>query len=65
MQEGNNGEATKVYAEGMLVRHDIYGQGRITQVSGYGVMRKIKIRFSSHGEKTFVAEKAKLAIVGK
>src|SRR5437899_9987806 len=33
MQEGNNGEATKVYADGRLVRHDIYGQGRITQVS--------------------------------
>jgi DNA helicase-2/ATP-dependent DNA helicase PcrA len=49
----------------MLVRHEIYGQGRVTSVSGYGVMRKVKIRFSAHGEKTFVAEKAKLAIVGK
>jgi DNA helicase-2/ATP-dependent DNA helicase PcrA len=58
----SNGEAVKVYAEGMLVRHEMYGQGRVTQVSGYGVMRKIKVRFSSHGEKTFVAEKAKLAI---
>jgi hypothetical protein len=34
-------------------------------VSGYGVMRKIKVRFSSHGEKTFVADKAKFVIVGK
>jgi ATP-dependent DNA helicase UvrD/PcrA len=59
-----NGEA-KVYAEGMLVKHDQYGQGRVTQVSGYGVMCKIKVRFSTHGERTFVAEKAKLAIVGK
>ncbi len=63
--EGKNGEATKVYAEGMLVRHDIYGHGRVTHVSGHGVMRKIKVRFSSHGEKTFVAEKAKFVIVGK
>jgi DNA helicase-2/ATP-dependent DNA helicase PcrA len=53
------------YAEGMLVRHDTYGQGRVTEVSGYGAMRKIKIRFSSHGEKTFVADKVKLAIVRK
>jgi DNA helicase-2/ATP-dependent DNA helicase PcrA len=53
------------YAEGMLVQHATYGQGRVTAVSGYGVMRKIKVRFSGHGEKTFVAEKAKLAIVGK
>jgi hypothetical protein len=53
------------YAEGMLVQHATYGQGRVTAVSGYGVGRKIKVRFSGHGEKTFVAEKAKLAIVGK
>lgn len=53
------------YAEGMMVRHDTYGVGRVTDVSGYGAMRKIKVRFSSHGEKTFVAEKAKLAIVAK
>jgi DNA helicase II / ATP-dependent DNA helicase PcrA len=64
-QQGSNGEAVKVYAEGMLVRHELYGQGRVTQVSGYGVMRKIKIRFSGHGEKTFIADKAKLAIMGK
>jgi DNA helicase-2/ATP-dependent DNA helicase PcrA len=47
----------------MLVRHLQYGQGRITEVSGYGAMRKIKVRFASHGEKTFIAEKAKLAVV--
>jgi DNA helicase-2/ATP-dependent DNA helicase PcrA len=62
---GTNGEPAKAYAEGMLVRHDTYGQGRVTQVTGYGLMRKIKVRFSTHGEKTFVADKAKLAIVKK
>jgi DNA helicase II / ATP-dependent DNA helicase PcrA len=51
------------YAEGMLVRHDSYGVGRITQVSGYGALRKLKIRFSAHGEKTFIADKVKLEIV--
>lgn len=64
-QGDTNGVPAKVYAQGMLVRHDVYGQGRVTQVSGYGVMCKIKVRFSTHGEKTFVAEKAKLAIMGK
>src|SRR4029077_8634623 len=64
-KEASNGEAVKVYAEGMLVRHELYGQGRVTQVSGYGVIRKIKVRFSSHGEKTFVVEKAKFVIVGR
>jgi DNA helicase-2/ATP-dependent DNA helicase PcrA len=51
------------FAEGMLVRHASYGQGRVTEVSGLGAMRKIKVRFSTHGEKTFIAEMAKLAIV--
>jgi hypothetical protein len=60
-----NGELTRVYVQGMLVRHDTYGQGRVTQVSGYGVGCKIRVRFSTHGEKTFMAEKAKLAILGK
>ncbi len=31
----------------MLVHHDVYGVGRITDVSGQGVLRKLKIRFSS------------------
>lgn len=53
------------YVEGMLVRHETYGHGRVTEVSGYGVLRKVKIRFSSAGERTFLAEKAKLTIVSK
>jgi DNA helicase-2/ATP-dependent DNA helicase PcrA len=51
------------YAQGMMVRHETYGVGRITDVSGYGAMRKIKIRFGAGGERTFVASKAKLVIV--
>ncbi len=53
------------YAAGMLVRHDIYGHGRVIEVSGFGIMRKVKVRFSGMGEKTFIINKAKLAIVGK
>jgi DNA helicase-2/ATP-dependent DNA helicase PcrA len=53
------------YAEGMLVRHDTYGQGRVTEVSGYGVLRKVKVRFAAAGERTFIADKAKLEIVRK
>jgi DNA helicase-2/ATP-dependent DNA helicase PcrA len=53
------------YAEGMLVRHETYGHGRVTEVSGYGVLRKVKVRFSSAGERTFLANKAKLTIVSK
>src|SRR6202022_1092128 len=53
------------YTEGMLVRHASYGQGRVTGVSGYGALRKVKGRFSAGGEKTFIAEKAQLVIVRK
>jgi DNA helicase-2/ATP-dependent DNA helicase PcrA len=50
------------YEVGVLVHHDVYGVGRITVVSGQGALRKLKIRFST-GERTFLAAKAKLAIV--
>ena len=48
-----------------MVRHDNYGTGRVTEVTGYGAARKVKVRFSRAGERTFLAEKAKLAIVRK
>jgi DNA helicase-2/ATP-dependent DNA helicase PcrA len=47
----------------MLVRHATYGTGRITQVSGHGALRKIKIRFQTAGERSFIADKVKLEIV--
>jgi DNA helicase-2/ATP-dependent DNA helicase PcrA len=52
------------YAEGMLVRHETYGQGRVTEVTGYGAMRKMKIRFAAAGERTFLVAKARLTILG-
>jgi DNA helicase-2/ATP-dependent DNA helicase PcrA len=51
------------YAEGMMVRHDTYGLGRVTGVSGYGATRKVKVRFSAGGEKTFLVNMVKLAVV--
>jgi DNA helicase-2/ATP-dependent DNA helicase PcrA len=51
------------YVEGMWVRHDAYGQGCVMEVHGYGSAQRIRIRFSRHGEKTFIAEKAKLTVV--
>lgn len=53
------------YAEGMLVRHSMYGPGRITEISGYGATRKVKIRFQMAGERSFIADKVKLEIVRK
>jgi DNA helicase-2/ATP-dependent DNA helicase PcrA len=51
------------FAEGMLVRHTTYGQGRVVEVSGHGTLRKVKIRFGRGGERTFVVDKVKLEIL--
>ncbi len=53
------------YTEGTLVRHAQYGMGRIVEVSGYGSMRKVKIRFQTAGERSFIADKVTLEIVRK
>jgi DNA helicase II / ATP-dependent DNA helicase PcrA len=53
------------YIEGMLVRHGTYGQGRIIEVGGQGVLRKVKIRFATAGERTFIADKVTLEILRK
>jgi DNA helicase-2/ATP-dependent DNA helicase PcrA len=50
---------------GSRVRHARYGVGKVMEVSGYGVMRKVKVRFGAHGDKTFVLEKAPLEVVTK
>jgi DNA helicase-2/ATP-dependent DNA helicase PcrA len=52
------------YAVGVLVMHGSYGVGKVTDIGGHGALRKVKVRFST-GERTFIAEKAKLAIVQK
>ena len=49
----------------MLVRHANYGTGRIVEVSGQGVLRRVKIRFATAGERTFIADKVNLEIIRK
>jgi DNA helicase-2/ATP-dependent DNA helicase PcrA len=56
-------EGDGTWAEGMLVRHEMYGQGRIIEISGNGALRKIKIRFDTKGTRSFIADKVKLEIV--
>lgn len=51
------------YQVGQVVQHEQYGIGQITNVSGSGPLRRLKIRFPAAGEKTFVADKAKLRVV--
>ena len=57
------GTPTEGYAAGQLVQHEEYGIGQITDVSGYGAMKRVKIRFATAGEKVFVADKVKLKVV--
>ena len=52
-------------AVGVLVQHEEFGLGSVTDVSGYGALRRVKIRFPGSGEKTFVVDKVKLKIVGR
>jgi len=51
------------YAAGQVVQHEEYGVGKITDVTGFGALRRIRIRFAAAGEKTFVADKVKLKVV--
>jgi DNA helicase-2/ATP-dependent DNA helicase PcrA len=60
-----DGEEMRGYVQGMLVRHASYGMGRIVEVSGQGALRRVKIRFSTAGERTFIADKVTLEIVRK
>jgi DNA helicase-2/ATP-dependent DNA helicase PcrA len=53
------------YTKGMTVRHAKYGLGKVTEVSGFGAQRKLKVRFKDAGERTFLVSKAKLEIVAK
>jgi ATP-dependent DNA helicase UvrD/PcrA len=53
------------YFVGQIVQHDSYGVGQITDLGGFGSLRKMKIRFALHGVKTFVVDKVKLKVVPK
>ncbi|MBA4065994.1 MAG: hypothetical protein C0501_20200 [Isosphaera sp.] len=52
-------------AVGVLVQHEEYGLGTVLDVSGFGALRRVKLRFPGHGEKTFVADKVKLRVVAR
>src|SRR5262249_24893318 len=61
----NTNTAGVDYEPGQIVQHEQYGIGTVSDVSGYGALRKIKIRFAVGGEKTFIADKVKLKVVTK
>jgi DNA helicase-2/ATP-dependent DNA helicase PcrA len=51
------------YAVGQVVQHEQYGIGQVTEVSGYGALKKLRVRFAAAGEKTFIADKVTLKTV--
>jgi DNA helicase-2/ATP-dependent DNA helicase PcrA len=55
----------RAFVAGMLVHHATYGNGRIVEVSGQGALRRVKIRFATAGERTFIADKVTLEILRK
>ena len=39
-------DTTANYGVGMIVDHATHGRGRVTEVSGHGALRKVKVRFA-------------------
>lgn len=52
-------------AAGGLVQHEEFGIGNVIEVSGYGALRKVRVRFAAHGEKLFVGDKIKLKTIAR
>lgn len=52
-------------AVGVLVQHEEYGLGNVTDVSGFGALRKVRVRFPAYGEKLFAGDKIKLKVVAR
>jgi DNA helicase-2/ATP-dependent DNA helicase PcrA len=53
------------FAAGAFVHHPQFGPGRVTELSGHGTMRRVKVRFAQGGEKTLVLQHAKLTVLRK
>jgi DNA helicase-2/ATP-dependent DNA helicase PcrA len=51
------------FTAGVMVHHPKFGPGRVTDVSGHGALRRVKVRFASGGEKTLVLQHANLTIL--
>jgi len=61
---GLTGSGKCPYAVGMQVKHAVYGDGRVIEVTGHGLLTRVKVRFRTAGERAFIADKVKLEIVG-
>jgi len=57
-----NGDSPE-YSSGLLIDHAMYGRGKIVDVEGIGIRRRLRIHFAEHGVKVFIASKVKLTVV--
>jgi DNA helicase II / ATP-dependent DNA helicase PcrA len=51
------------FVVGALVRHKVYGMGKITEASGHGMTKKVRVKFGTIGEKTFVLDHAPMEVL--
>jgi DNA helicase-2/ATP-dependent DNA helicase PcrA len=51
------------FSKGVVVKHKTYGFGKVVEVSGSGSQRKVKVRFATEGDRTFVIGVAPLEVV--
>jgi DNA helicase-2/ATP-dependent DNA helicase PcrA len=48
---------------GMIIQHAQFGVGQIVEVSGYGALQRMKVRFAAHGEKTLLVAQTPFRIL--
>jgi len=49
--------------EGSLVKHPNYGFGKVVEISGQGVLRRVKIQFKTAGVRSFILDKVQLEVL--
>jgi DNA helicase II / ATP-dependent DNA helicase PcrA len=53
------------FQSGDRVKHEIFGEGDVSSVTGYGPGTRVKVHFDRHGDKTLVLQYARLTKVQK
>jgi DNA helicase II / ATP-dependent DNA helicase PcrA len=53
------------FQAGDRVKHEIFGQGDVSSVTGYGPATRVTVRFDRHGDKTLVLQYARLTKIDR
>ncbi len=49
--------------EGSMVKHVKYGPGKVIEISGTGILKRVRIQFKTAGVRAFILEKVSLEII--